>query len=140
MYHFVRKNIHNFHTVSLEYMYLVLTSFFVDIEELVYILVEDILEEPHFFQYDNGNQDYVHQILIDSSHETMATYNDETIDVQSCLENSFKHWGDLKLIQCPKPGFFIQLPRSNGDLIRYCGILPNVALNLEEIITVNRGK
>ncbi|XP_021947119.2 uncharacterized protein LOC110845068 [Folsomia candida] len=104
-----------------------------DIEELLYLLLEDILMEPHFLQYNNGTKDFIHQILTDDDEECSKKAG-EVITLQSVLENSFKLWGDLKLLQRPNPAFLIQFPRSDGDMIHFDGILPNKFLNFGGIL------
>lgn len=100
-------------------------------------MLEDILDEPHFLQYNNDTEDYIHQILTEA--EGSDKQSDENnagnvTDLQTCLQNSFKLWGDLKLIHCPNPAFLIQFPRSDGDLLAYDGILPNHFLNIRPFL------
>lgn len=89
--------------------------------------------EPHFLQYNNGTKDFIHQILTDDDEECSKKAG-EVITLQSVLENSFKLWGDLKLLQRPNPAFLIQFPRSDGDMIHFDGILPNKFLNFGGIL------
>ncbi|CAL8103371.1 unnamed protein product [Orchesella dallaii] len=106
---------------------------FMDAEDFIISLFH-ILKVSKMFEYDNGASDYVHQTVLPSSWE--SSHKLHSMTVQSLILESFTGSG-LKLKNPPKELFIVKLPVSNGELIPCNYVLPNLKIDLAEIISPN---
>ncbi|ODM93699.1 Ubiquitin carboxyl-terminal hydrolase CYLD, partial [Orchesella cincta] len=101
---------------------------FMDVEQLLYLLVEDALKEQEFIRYSGGGGDYMHLMSIDISD------NSSMITVQNNFETSMELNGNLKLKNVPNPGLILGLPRSDGKFVNYEAVIPNTELNIQHLM------
>ncbi|CAL8103362.1 unnamed protein product [Orchesella dallaii] len=101
---------------------------FMDVEQLLYLLLEDALKEQEFIQYSGGGGDYMHLMSIDIHDSSSA------ITVQINFETSLQLNGYLKLKTVPNPGLILGLPRSDGKFVNYEAVIPNVELNIQHLM------
>ncbi|ODM93705.1 Ubiquitin carboxyl-terminal hydrolase CYLD [Orchesella cincta] len=101
---------------------------FMDVEQLVYLLLDDALKETEFIHYNEGGSDFMHLMIIDTRDTASA------ITVQANFEISMQLTGDLRLESVPNPGLILGLPRSNGKLVNYEAVIPSLELNIHDLM------
>lgn len=114
------------------------TFFFLDVEEFLVDLFK-LIDTPSFFNYDNDEGDYIHQITLPFTWE--ENQYQPYLTLQSLLEKSFDTYG-VKLAKRPENVFIVKLPISDGVLIPCAGVIPNLTLDLSRVLvapeSVNR--
>ncbi|CAL8103389.1 unnamed protein product [Orchesella dallaii] len=101
---------------------------FMDVEQLLYLLVESAMDEPAFIRYNTGATDFMHLMVINPDDTRSA------ITVQTNFEMSMELTDNLKLKSVPNPALILGLPRSNGKLVKVKAVIPNTELNIQELM------
>lgn len=109
-----------------------LQKLFLDAEQVLYLLCDEVFKEQHFIQYagvdEDGWGDYMHLMSIDAGDPS------KVITVQRNLETSFAFNGNIRMANVPNPAFILGMPRSNRELIHYEAVIPNTEIGIEHLL------
>lgn len=90
-----------------------------------------VMEVPPFLEYDNAETDYIHQIALPLTWE--MEHKTDFMSLQSLLEGSLKAF-EVQLQKLPDSLLIIKLPVSDGVLIPSNGVIPNITLDLKDMM------
>jgi ubiquitin thioesterase CYLD len=105
-----------------------MTSEEMDPEEFLHILFRDILRLDEFVSWSSGNSDYFHQVWCDENQN-----EDHIPSVQQLFEQSLQ-LQKMKLRGIPRPALILQMPRSGNKYKTYKGILPNLTIDVTDLM------
>jgi ubiquitin thioesterase CYLD len=102
-----------------------------DPQEYLHILFNKVLHLPEFLSLSLGQDDYFHQVLVTA---TPSDVDKKRIpSVQALLEQSFMGQ-KLKFKTIPSPALILQMPRSGNKYRTYDGILPNLTIDITDLL------
>lgn len=96
-------------------------------EDIVYLLFEDLLKEDKLIHYED-NTACMHVMYADTSSRNLVA------TIQNVFERSMMI-NDMKFRFVPSPGFIISLPFDKNKLFHYKAIFPVFELNIEHLIS-----
>lgn len=101
------------------------------------IMFDKLFQLKEFITYDSNAgipliKDFMHQINL-GDHNLPPT-----ITLQKCLEMSMVDY-NLKFKSTPSPALIIQIPRHHSGVIQSTTIIPNLTLNLDNLLNVTDG-
>lgn len=84
------------------------------------------LNLPHFLKYQTGTFNYYHQLQLKPD---LTTRDEPFGDLAILFQDSLKEQ-QLEIVDFTGGPLLIKMPRSNGKLLRYKGIVPPMALEI----------
>lgn len=102
----------------------------VDPEEFLVMLFRHVLHLEEFLSLSSNKSDFFHQVLCNPDSEKIPT-------VQQLFEQSLREQ-NLKLKCAPSPVLILQMPRSGNKYKMFKGILPNLTIDITDLIEDGR--
>jgi len=106
-----------------------LTSEEMDPQEFLQLLFSKVLNLDEFMSLSSGHSDFFHQVLVAQTEED----KNKIPTIQQLFEQSLI-MQELKLKTIPRPALILQMPRSGNKYKMYDGILPNLSIDITDLM------
>ncbi|ODN04569.1 Ubiquitin carboxyl-terminal hydrolase CYLD [Orchesella cincta] len=106
-----------------------LTSEEMDPQEFLQLLFSKVLNLEEFMSLSSGHSDFFHQVLVAQTEED----KNKIPTIQQLFEQSLI-MQELKLKTVPRPALILQMPRSGNKYKMYDGILPNLSIDITDLM------
>jgi hypothetical protein len=100
-----------------------------DPQEFLQLLFSKVLHLEEFMSLSSGQSDFFHQVLVQQTDDDKS----KIPTIQQLFEQSLI-MQDLKLKSTPVPALILQMPRSGNKYKMYEGIVPNLTIDITDLM------
>ncbi|XP_021952606.1 ubiquitin carboxyl-terminal hydrolase CYLD isoform X2 [Folsomia candida] len=100
-----------------------------DPQEFLQLLFDKVLNLSEFMSLSSGQSDFFHQVLVQQTDQDRH----KIPSIQQLFEQSLM-LQELKLKGVPQPALILQMPRSGNKYKMYDGILPNLTIDITDLL------